>query len=66
MREVHGIASSAYSMQRRALVVQGHKAVKLDLCAYSEIDLTPDEARHLAQKLTRLAKRVEDSQEPTT
>jgi hypothetical protein len=56
---VHGVASSRYSLDNhRVLIVQGDKAVRLDLCDFTEIDLTPEEALHVASKLARVARLI--------
>ena len=59
MREVHGVASSRYSVDNhRVLVVQDAKSVRIDLCGFAEIDLTPEEALHVASKLARVARLI--------
>lgn len=61
IREIHGVAIR--SDLDRVLVTEREECVKIrvqDEMAGREVFLSPNEARHVATKLRRLARRIDD------
>jgi hypothetical protein len=66
MKEVHGINSTSYTAgERRLLLIEQKDFISVNLGVYPEIALTPDEARHVASKLYRIANRIDASRKTT-
>ena len=58
-REVHGVSLIANKGKSTVLLVEQPSLLVIDLGEYARVVITPNEARHLASKLRRLARRID-------
>jgi hypothetical protein len=64
VRERHGVVTSYSSDEQTVTADEGTDCIKLrahDGIGSREVFLTPNEARHIATKLRRLARRIDES-----
>lgn len=64
VREVHGCRATIQSLFSAILIIEQDQHAQIDLDGKSKIGLTPAELRHLAGKLYRVARRIEERSKP--